>query len=136
MATIQKRASVIIHPDKEVSAENLIQTLESKGLYEEAKELRSTQEELQALERPPGLVSELTENLKERAKRQWSLVLGEVQETSELLELLNRRVLNGEKLTAQERKQAQEQMFPDQVNAAKQNAAATADAGSFFTKSA
>ena len=33
-------------------------------------------------------------------------------------------------------KQAQEQMFPEQVNAAKQNAAATADAGSFFTKSA
>ena len=63
------------------------------------------------MERPPGLVSELTENLKERARRQWSLVLGEVQETSELLELLNRRVLNGEKLTAQERKQAQEQML-------------------------
>ena len=33
-------------------------------------------------------------------------------------------------------KQAQKQMFPDEVDAAKQNAAATADAGSFFTKSA
>ena len=33
-------------------------------------------------------------------------------------------------------KQAQEQMFPEQVNAAKQNAAATADAGAFFSKSA
>jgi hypothetical protein len=33
-------------------------------------------------------------------------------------------------------KQAQQQMFPEQVNAAKQNAAATADAGSFFSKSA
>tara|TARA_R100000329_G_scaffold61614_1_gene54943 strand:+ start:435 stop:860 length:426 start_codon:yes stop_codon:yes gene_type:complete len=33
-------------------------------------------------------------------------------------------------------KQAQQQMFPDEVDAAKQNAAATADAGSFFTKSA
>ena len=33
-------------------------------------------------------------------------------------------------------KQAQEQMFPEQVSNAKQNAAATADAGAFFTKSA
>ena len=35
------KASIRHYPsDKEVSAENLIQTLESKGLYEEAKELR------------------------------------------------------------------------------------------------
>ena len=33
-------------------------------------------------------------------------------------------------------KQAQEQMFPEQVSNAKQNAAATADAGGFFSKSA
>ena len=33
-------------------------------------------------------------------------------------------------------KQAQQQMFPEEVETAKQNAAATADAGSFFTKSA
>ena len=33
-------------------------------------------------------------------------------------------------------KQAQQQMFPDEVATAKQNAAATADAGSFFSKSA
>ena len=33
-------------------------------------------------------------------------------------------------------KQAQEQMFPEQVSNAKQNAAATADAGAFFSKSA
>lgn len=33
-------------------------------------------------------------------------------------------------------KQAQYQLFPEEVETAKQNAAATADAGSFFTKSA
>lgn len=33
-------------------------------------------------------------------------------------------------------KQAQQQMFPEEVETAKQNAAATADAGSFFSKSA
>ena len=33
-------------------------------------------------------------------------------------------------------KQAQQQLFPEEVETAKQNAAATADAGAFFTKSA
>ena len=89
----------------------MIQTLESKGLHDEASKLRETQQELNALVRPPGLVSELTENLKDKARRQWELVVGEVQETAELVELINRRVINGEKLTAQERKQAQEQIL-------------------------
>ena len=96
---------------KETSAENLIEILESKGLHDEAVQLRETQKELNALVRPPGLVSELTDNLKERARRQWELIVGEVQETAELVELVNRRVLNGEKLTHQERKQAQEQIL-------------------------
>ena len=89
----------------------MIQTLESKGLHDEASKLRETQQELNALVRPPGLVSELTENLKDKARCQWELVVGEVQETAELVELINRRVINGEKLTAQERKQAQEQIL-------------------------
>ena len=97
--------------DKEAPAADLIQQLESTGLHAEASQLRETQNELNALARPPGLVSELTDNLKERARRQWELVLGEVQETAELVELLNRRVLNGEKLTPEEKGRAREQML-------------------------
>jgi len=64
-----------------------------------------------ALERPPGLMSELTENLKERARRQWALIVGEVQETGELVEIINKRLLNGEKLSQEEREQAREQLL-------------------------
>ena len=85
--------------------------MESKGLHAEASKLRETQQELEALVRPPGLVTELTENLKDRARRQWELIVGEVQETAELVELINRRIVSGEKLTREERKQAQEQIL-------------------------
>lgn len=102
--------NTISRPEDQASSQALIQVLEDKGLIHEAQRFRETQEELELLS-PNGRVNELTQHLKDRAREQWKLIIGEAQETADLVELINKRILSGERLSRDEQKQARAQVL-------------------------
>ena len=53
----------------------------------------------------------MTQSLKDKAQKQWQLIVGEAQETAELVELINKRLLSGEKLSDEEEQQARAQVL-------------------------
>jgi hypothetical protein len=75
----------------------------------DAHELHDLHEELQALERPPGLITRMTKRAKETASRHWSNFVGELHESREAASLLLGRLVGGE-LSAEERDKVRSQL--------------------------
>jgi hypothetical protein len=72
--------------------------------------LVAVERELKSLERPPGLMSRLSGNLKQAAASQWRNLVGELQESREAFGLL-RGALSGKRLSADERDKVRSQML-------------------------
>ncbi len=64
--------------------------LEAQG--EDVAELRLLQDEVDALERPPGLFRRMTKKAKDVAGRQWKHLMGELQESKEAMSLIVQRL--------------------------------------------
>ena len=79
--------------------DHLADQLDSQGLDEDARTLRGVQDELEEMERPPGIFSRMTGGLRRTADEQWSHVVGELQESKESWGLIRNRVATGEPLT-------------------------------------
>lgn len=83
--------------------DNLADELEAEGLGDDAQALREVQDELEGMERPPGLFRRLSSGLRNTAQQQWGHVVGELQESKESWELIRRRMATGEALTPAQR---------------------------------
>jgi hypothetical protein len=81
--------------------------LEAEGL--EVEELRDLTEELEIIERPPGLFHRVTKRARAVAVEQWSHFVGELQESREAMALL--RVRNERALSDEERAIVREQVL-------------------------
>ncbi|MCB9765540.1 MAG: hypothetical protein H6739_37545 [Alphaproteobacteria bacterium] len=80
----------------------LAEDLEAEGLVDDAERLRSVNAELAEIVRPPGLFSRMTENLRRAAETHWQHVLGELEESRELWQLLRARMAGERELTPEE----------------------------------
>lgn len=78
----------------------LAQDLEARGVQVDG--LSGLQEELDVISAPPSLFGRLTKGVRKMASRQWKHVLGELQESQEVLGLLTRRVRDNEPLTPEQ----------------------------------
>ena len=96
--------------------------LEAEGF--EVEGLRDLTEELTLIERPPGLLRRVTKRARDVAAKQWSHLVGELEESREAVTLLRARVRGERELTEEERAVVREQMmdlvrlFPASVIAA------------------
>ncbi len=79
---------------------NLCQALEHRGI--DTATLRDLQQELDVVERPPGLLGRLRDKIASAIGRQWSHVWGEVTESGEALTLIARQLRGKEPLSPEE----------------------------------
>ena len=83
--------------------------LEAEGF--EVEGLRDLTEELTLIERPPGLLRRVTKRARDVAAKQWSHLVGELEESREAVTLLRARVRGERELTEEERAVVREQMM-------------------------
>jgi uncharacterized protein with von Willebrand factor type A (vWA) domain len=83
--------------------------LEAAGL--EVEQLRDLSEELEIIERPPGLLRRVTKRARELAVEQWSHLVGELEESREAMALLREQRRGERDLSEEEREQIREQMM-------------------------
>lgn len=89
----------------------LADKLEAGGYeHDEAEELRELQDELDALDQPPGLVRKVSDQARFTAKRQWGLFVGELQESKEAMGLIATKVKGERDLTQVERDKVRAQI--------------------------
>jgi hypothetical protein len=87
----------------------IAEDLESDGF--EAEHLRDLGEQLEILERPPGLLQRVTQKARNFASRQWANFLGELEESREAVTLIGVRVRGERELTEEERAKIREQLL-------------------------
>lgn len=87
----------------------LARDLEARGVQVDG--LSGLQEELDVIEAPPSLFGRLTQGVRKMASRQWRHVLGELQESQEVLGLLTRRVRDNEPLTPEQTDAVRDQLL-------------------------
>ena len=79
--------------------DELANELEAQGLADDAQTLREVQDELEGLEKPPGLFRRMTGGIRKTASEQWGHVVGELQESKETWALIRQRMATGEPLS-------------------------------------
>lgn len=79
--------------DRDTTILEVAEAIEHAGL--DADELRVLQDEMDALERPPGLFKRMTQKARDTAGRQWKHLMGELQESKEAMGLIVQRVQGG-----------------------------------------
>lgn len=89
--------------------EDLAIMIEARGIS--SGQLRDLQDELDYIERPPGLIGRLTEKVKAMATVQYRLLEDEIRESRELMGLLARAVRSGEELSPGERDAVRSQLL-------------------------
>jgi len=85
--------------------------LEAQGQAEDAARLRGVQEEIDQIEKPPGVFSRMTQGVKKAALQQWTNVVGELQESKEVWGLVRHRMKTGEELTVEQRDAVRSQVL-------------------------
>ncbi|MCA9689634.1 MAG: hypothetical protein R3A51_13485 [Nannocystaceae bacterium] len=86
--------------------------LERDGFSDaEVLELRELSVEIEALERPPSLLSRLSGKAREVARAQWTLLVGELEESREAMGLIKARMRGERTLSAEERDKIRSQMM-------------------------
>jgi hypothetical protein len=89
--------------------ERLVEDLESHGV--DSSRLRALQGEVQELEHPPGFFARMKRTVRDTVQRNWSHLVGEMEETARLVGMVRRSVSGGRvELTAEERAEARSQM--------------------------
>ncbi len=83
--------------------------LEQRGI--DPGHLRVLQEELDVIERPPGIFGRLSAALKQKAATQWGHLVGELRESAEVMGLISGRLRNQRPLTPEERDKVRAQML-------------------------
>ncbi|MEC8424871.1 MAG: hypothetical protein VX000_13900, partial [Myxococcota bacterium] len=78
----------------------LARDLEARGIP--VGDLRPLQQELDVIEAPPTMLGRLSTGMRRMASRQWTHLVGELQESQELFGLLTRRVRDETPLTREE----------------------------------
>ena len=73
---------------------DVAQRLSARGV--ETQALRELQEELEALERPPSLITRMTSGAKAAAAQHWRNFVGELSESKEAMEIIVARVQGGD----------------------------------------
>lgn len=97
-----------MHTPRNRRIANLARDLEARGVA--AGELVLLQDELDAVEHPPGWLARTRAGLSTFANRQWKHLWGEVEESAELFGIVTRALRGGE-LTAIERDKARAQLL-------------------------
>ena len=87
---------------------DLVRDLSARGL--DVGELASLQEQLDAVEHPPGWFARMRSGFREFADRQWRNVWGELQESADVAAIL-RRAMSGETVSAIERDKVRSQIL-------------------------
>jgi hypothetical protein len=87
----------------------LARELEAQGV--ESGSLRSLQEELDAIERPPGIFRRFTNAFKAKAATNWKHVVGELTESREVMGILSARLKGERQLTPEEVDKIRSQML-------------------------
>lgn len=101
-----------LEPDEiDERLESLAAELAARGLDDDARELRSIEDEWDQLERPAGLIGRLGQSVGRHARRQWRFVRNELRESVEAWSLLQRRVVGRETLTPEERDAVRAQLL-------------------------
>jgi hypothetical protein len=75
----------------------------------DAASLRELSDEMEALERPPGLITRMTKRARETAGRHWRNLVGELHESREAMALMLGRLVGGQ-LSAEERDKVRAQL--------------------------
>jgi hypothetical protein len=88
---------------------SIAEELESAGL--EGEQLRELGEQLEMLERPPGLLQRITQKARSVASVQWANFVGELEESREAVALIRMRVRGERELTNEEREKIREQLM-------------------------
>jgi hypothetical protein len=88
---------------------SIAEELEADGV--EAEQLRELGEQIEILERPPGLLQRVTSKARNFAARQWANFLGELEESREAATLISIRVRGERELTDEERAKIREQLM-------------------------
>jgi hypothetical protein len=83
--------------------------LEAEGL--EAEPLRELSEELEIIERPPGLLRRVTQKARGVAAKQWENFVGELEESREAVVLIRMRARGERELSDEEREKIREQLM-------------------------
>lgn len=83
--------------------------LEAQG--EDVDSLRDLSEELEAYERPPGLLRRVSKRARDVALKQWSLVVGEYEESVEAAQLIGVSMRGERELSTEERTKVKEQVL-------------------------
>lgn len=87
----------------------LAQELEAQGVA--SGSLRSLQEELDAIERPPGIFRRFTNAFKAKAAANWKHVVGELVESREVMAIVGARLKGERQLTPEEVDKIRSQML-------------------------
>lgn len=95
--------------DDAAALRDIANQLEAEGL--EVDELRGLSEELDAIEKPPGLLRRMTSRARDVARQQWAHVVGELQESREAVALIGARVRGERELSDEERAKVREQLL-------------------------
>jgi hypothetical protein len=96
---------MLAHDDNRIA--QLAAWLEERGVA--ADHLHQLEPELEALERPPGVFRRWTRTASTFASKQWRHLLGELQESRDVMDII-RRARAGEPITPAERDQARAQL--------------------------
>jgi len=80
----------------------LTRTLRESGLDSDADEVADLEVAVEALERPPGILTRMTRAARDKAAQQWRLVLDEWGESRDAFRLLSERVTEGRTLDPHE----------------------------------
>lgn len=113
---------------------DLADRLEAEGY--EVQQLRVLEQEFEALERPPGLWSRMTDSARSSAARHWSALVGELIESKEAMAIIMTR-LKGRNISPEEREKVRAQlvdlmkMFPAGLIAAANSALPVPGTGLF-----
>lgn len=80
--------------DRDTTILEVAAALESEGF--DTNELRLLQDEVDALETPPGLFRRISKKARDAAGRQWKHLMGELQESREAMGLIVQRIQGGD----------------------------------------
>jgi hypothetical protein len=89
--------------------DRLVRDLDSHGV--DSSRLRAMRDELDELDHPPGFFARLRRTVCDTVRRNWSHVVGEMQETAQLVSLVRKALSDGRSsLTAEEKSAARAQL--------------------------
>jgi hypothetical protein len=97
------------HRDDAAKLREIAEELDGRG--HKVEPLHELSEQLEILERPPGLLQRVTQKARQVASEQWQNLVGELEESREAVDLIRVSALGERELTDIEREKVREQLL-------------------------